>query len=136
MSMLAISANVAPGAMAEALPGEHLFLQGAIGGWVQPVKGERTFALAERYGASLAEAAREALASAEPALQPRLEFRRQPFEIALENPGFLPSADYLTATSVGPQAAPRMLQALEALTATPPAGADSSHTPAEAGAGL
>jgi hypothetical protein len=181
--------------MSEALSGEHLFLQGAIGGWVQPVKGVRTFELADAYGAELAVAAQNALVRAEPALQPRLEFRRRAFEIPLENPGFIallragvltrplyeghlrtevaylalgnialathpgetspahslatrqmlggdhtmvlgltqdalgyilkseyfdpgtdiPSADYLTATSVGPQAAPRMLQALEAV---------------------
>jgi hypothetical protein len=183
--------------MGQTLPGEHLFLQGAIGGWVQPVKGERTFALADGYGAEIARAALDALATAAPSLQPRLEFRRQGFEIPLENPGFtalldagvlnrplydgrlrtevaylalgdltlathpgetspthsldtrrmlggehtmvlgltqdalgyilkpeyfspgnaLPSSDYLTATSVGPQAAPRMLEALVALTA-------------------
>jgi hypothetical protein len=182
-------------AMADALPGEHLFLQGAIGGWVQPVKGDQSAELAFGYGANLAEAALDALARAEPVLTPMLEFRRQPFDIPLENPGFmslldagvlrrplhdgnvrtevaylaigslrmathpgetspthslitrrmldsdhtmvlgltqdalgyiltpeyfepgtdLPSAAYLTATSVGREAAPRMLQALETL---------------------
>ena len=182
-------------AMREQLEGEHLFLQGAIGGWVQPVKDDRGYELADHYGASLAEAALDALALAAPSLDARLEFRRQPFEIPLENAGFIalleagvlqrplydgnlrtevaylrlgsvglathpgetspahslatremlgsphtmvlgltqdalgyilkpeyfeagnhiPSADYLTATSVGPEAAPRMLQALQAV---------------------
>jgi hypothetical protein len=186
-------------AMAEALPGEHLFLQGSIGGWVQPVKGERTFDLADRYGAEVAGAALAALRGASPSTRPRLEFRRQSFEIPLENAGFtalleagvlnrplfdghirteaaflalgdvamathpgetspahslatrrllggahtmvlgltqdalgyilkpeyfepdraIPSAGYLTATSVGPQAAPRLLDALAAVIAPP-----------------
>jgi len=41
-------------AMADALPGEHLFLQGAVGCWIQPETPERTFALAETYGRDLA----------------------------------------------------------------------------------
>ncbi|MFU8817188.1 MAG: hypothetical protein ACNA7W_17715 [Pseudomonadales bacterium] len=182
-------------AMSERFDGEHLFLQGAIGGWVQPVKDGRGFELADRYGTTIAEAAQRALAEAEPWRMPRLDFQRHRFEIPLENPGFLalleagvlqrplydghirtevaylalggvslathpgetspahslatrqmlggehtmvlgltqdalgyilkpeyfaaatdiPSADYLTATSIGPEAAPRMLQALRAV---------------------
>lgn len=36
-----------------ALPGEHLYLQGAVGCWIQPKTPERTFALAEKYGTDL-----------------------------------------------------------------------------------
>lgn len=183
-------------AMGEALEGEHLFLQGAVGGWVQPDKRSRSFDLADRYGASVARRARELLEQGRP-LVPRLSFAARRFDIPLENDGFaglieagvlerplfdgsirtetawfaigdaqfvthpgetspahslqsrellgvehgfvlgltldalgyilkpeyfapdapFPSADYLTATSVGPQAAPRLLEALRALAA-------------------
>ena len=178
--------------MGEALDGEHLFLQGAIGGWVQPDKRARGFDLADRYGAELADAALALQATATPVTEPRLGFARETFAIPMANPGFLalleagvltreleagavatevawfaigdvqfathpgetsplhsrqtramlgadhslilgltqdalgyiltpeyfdpdtalPSAAYLTATSVGPEAAPRMLEAL------------------------
>lgn len=181
--------------MGERVGGEHLFLQGAIGGWVQPDKTGRGVALAERYGASVAETALALLEGAQPLTAPTIRFASRRFEIPLENPGFLalldagvlerplreghiateaawfavgeveflthpgetspahslssrsllgaehsmvlgltldalgyilkpeyfeagatfPSADYLTATSVGPEAAPRLLAVLEAL---------------------
>ncbi len=53
-------------AMAAAVPGEHLFLQGSVGAWIQPVTPERTFALAERYGKDLAEKTLAALRRAKP----------------------------------------------------------------------
>jgi hypothetical protein len=181
--------------MSDKLPGEHLFLQGAIGGWVQPDKTGRSFELADRYGASVAEAALTLIDQALPATLTDIRFASQVFDIPLENPGFaallqagvlqrdlydgairteaawftigdvefvthpgetspahslisrelmnsehtfvmgltldalgyilkpeyfgagapFPSADYLTATSIGPQAAPRLLQTLESL---------------------
>lgn len=179
----------------ERLDGEHLFLQGAIGGWVQPDKRSRSFDLADRYGASVANAALDLLDKAEPLAAPHIAFASRTFDIPLENAGFAglieagvldrelhdgairtevawfavggvefvthpgetspahslasrklmqaehsfvlgltldalgyilkpeyfapdasyPSADYLTATSVGPQAAPRLMTELEAL---------------------
>jgi hypothetical protein len=181
--------------MGEHFDGEHLFLQGAIGGWVQPDRTDRGVALADRYGASVAILAADLLQHAEAVPDPRLQFAAQRFEIPLENPGFhalleagvldralrdglletetawfaigdvefithpgetspehslrsrallgarhslvlgltqdalgyilkpeyfadgapYPSADYLTATSVGPEAAPRLMAAIESL---------------------
>ncbi|MEZ5559630.1 MAG: hypothetical protein R3E86_13935 [Pseudomonadales bacterium] len=181
--------------MGEVLPGEHLFLQGAIGGWVQPDKTGRSFALADRYGADVARAALSLLAQAEQESDPGIRFASRQFDIPLHNPGFAalldagvvqrprydgairtesawfaigetqfvthpgetspayslqsrarmsarhsfvlglgldalgyilkpdyfaadasyPSREYLTATSVGPEAAPRLMRTLEAL---------------------
>jgi len=198
-------------AMNSSLDGEHLFLQGAVGGWVQPNKRSRSFDLADGYGASVARRAQELLAQAQPVM-PRLRFAARQFDIPLENEGFnalieagvldrrlfdgsirtetawfaigdvefithpgetspahsllsrellgaehsfvlgltldalgyilkpeyfapdatFPSADYLTATSVGPEAAPRLLEALRALAAARQAPAE---TAAESGEG-
>ena len=74
--------------MADHLPGEHLFLQGAIGGWVQPDKTDRGFALADRYGASVAHAALTLLLDADQNDAPALAFARREFQIPLKNPGF------------------------------------------------
>jgi hypothetical protein len=181
--------------MDEHLAGEHLFLQGAIGGWVQPDRPRRDEALALDYGESVARTALELLERSRPVEPAPLRFASRRFEIPLENPGFsalleagvlsrelrdgrlttetawfavgdvefvthpgetspahaiasreligaehsmvlgltldalgyilkpeyfaadapFPSAEYLTATSVGPEAAPRLLAAIEAL---------------------
>jgi len=74
--------------MADHLPGEHLFLQGAIGGWVQPDKTDRGFSLADRYGADVAHAALTLLLNAENDSDPEIGFARREFLIPLENPGF------------------------------------------------
>lgn len=52
--------------MREALPGEHFYLQGGIGAWIQPKTPERTFELAAEYGADLAARAAAALEAAQP----------------------------------------------------------------------
>ena len=74
--------------MADHLPGEHLFLQGAIGGWVQPDKTGRGFALADRYGASVAHAALTLLLDADAIEAPELRIARREFLVPLRNPGF------------------------------------------------
>ncbi len=74
--------------MNERLQGEHLFMQGAIGGWVQPDKRSRSFDLADRYGASVAETALELLEGAERQVPQSIRFRSTVFDIPLENPGF------------------------------------------------
>ncbi len=70
------------------LGGEHLFLQGAIGGWVQPLQGDRSHALAIAHGASLAQAVIDSLADAQDNLYAPLEFREQQVDVPLENWGF------------------------------------------------
>jgi hypothetical protein len=75
-------------AMAKTVPGEHLFLQGAIGGWVQPDKRDQSFSRAEGYGEAVAAKAQELLKSADSDPAPRLRAARQEFLVPLENPGF------------------------------------------------
>jgi hypothetical protein len=74
--------------MSERLPGEHMFLQGAIGGWVQPDKTGRSFTLADAYGADVADRALALLDAAERNVAPRLRAARREFLVPLENPGF------------------------------------------------
>ncbi len=85
------SADYAAGfyrAMAQALPGEHLFLQGAIGGWVQPLQGDRSHDLALAHGESLAAAALETLATGEDNPYAQLGYREQTVDVPLDNWGF------------------------------------------------
>jgi hypothetical protein len=74
--------------MAAALPGEHLFLQGGVGGWVQPQTPERTFALAEKYGSDLAEKSLTALKEAKPLQGNAVRSARQVFRLPVPNPVF------------------------------------------------
>lgn len=74
--------------MAAALPGEHLFLQGGIGCWIQPQTPERTFELAERYGADLAKRVIAALQDAKRLSDTTLRFADKVFEMPQQNPGF------------------------------------------------
>lgn len=69
--------------------GAHLFVQGAIGGWVQPNKGDRSFALADSYGKGLASTVIAALADAK-ALpgDDRVEIRTRRTTFPLENAGW------------------------------------------------
>lgn len=80
-------------AMARALPGEHLFLQGAIGGWVQPLAQPADPAAVDvdllvAYGEALGTAALAVLASAEPNPLSRIQIKSQVFDIELDNWGF------------------------------------------------
>jgi len=75
--------------MGEAMGGEHLFLQGAIGGWVQPNKSGRSFALADHYGASVAGCALKVLEGATELEHGEIAFARKVIELPLENEGFL-----------------------------------------------
>jgi len=80
-------------AMERALPGEHLFLQGAIGGWVQPLAeptdtAQSDVELAKAYGEELAQAAQRVLRIAEPNPLSSIQIDSQIFDIELENWGF------------------------------------------------
>jgi hypothetical protein len=75
-------------AMGERLSGEHLFLQGAIGGWVQPDKTGRSFELADRYGASVAALVLDLLDHARSSASTRIRFAHRRFEVPLENEVF------------------------------------------------
>lgn len=74
--------------MSLSLGGVNLFLQGAIGGWVQPQQGDRTLALADAYGAMLAGLARGLLAAGSNQLSSPLAFRSTQVRFPLDNFGF------------------------------------------------
>jgi hypothetical protein len=76
--------------MKRQLGGEHLFLQGAIGGWVQPVEpdGETTPEKAETRGRELATQALQSLAHATTMPATPIRFRSMPLTLPLENPAW------------------------------------------------
>lgn len=74
--------------MAAALPGEHLFLQGSVGGWIQPVTPERTFELADKYGRDLAEKTMEALQNTRPVTGAEIRFKSKVFDMPVQNEMF------------------------------------------------
>jgi len=74
--------------MNAALPGEHLFLQGAIGCWVQPNTPERTFALCDTYGHDVAAKVLAALKEAKPLTDTTIRFAHKPFDMPLANVKF------------------------------------------------
>jgi hypothetical protein len=79
--------------MSERLPGEHLFLQGAIGGWVQPDKTGRSFELADRYGAEVAATALDLLDRAKPVSRIEIRFASRPLDLPIDNPGWIALLD-------------------------------------------
>lgn len=75
--------------MHENLAGEHLFIQGAVGGWIQPDKGDRSFELADRYGRELATEALTALKKATPVADTTIRFATTTISIPLKNPAWV-----------------------------------------------
>jgi hypothetical protein len=74
--------------MAARLGGENLFLQGAIGGWVQPLQGDRSVDLAQDHGRRLAAAALSALDEAVSNPYEPMAFNERTVDVTLENWGF------------------------------------------------
>ncbi len=68
--------------------GVNLFLQGAIGGWVQPENIPRTFEEAEQRGKGLADVVLAALKNAKTIAGTTIDFRSKVFEIPVHNEGF------------------------------------------------
>ncbi|MFN7120048.1 MAG: alkaline ceramidase, partial [Saprospiraceae bacterium] len=71
--------------MNQTLGGENLFLQGAIGGWVQPVDGEGTPEKAYRRGDELATATLNALSSHNNLKSKELSIKNLPIKLKLDN---------------------------------------------------
>jgi len=67
---------------------DSLYLQGAIGGWVQPFNYRRTFEVAEEYGTDLAKKTLAALKDAKPLNGTEIRAANKVFEIPLENEMF------------------------------------------------
>lgn len=75
-------------AMDQKLEGEHMFLQGAVGGWVQPLQGDRSQRLALQYGEELAAKSLQLLNEGKPNEHQPLNFKSSEVQIPLENWGF------------------------------------------------
>jgi hypothetical protein len=65
--------------------GENLFLQGAIGGWVQPEDGEGTFEKAERRGRELGNAVQDALQKHDTLNEFSIRFKSKQVKFLVEN---------------------------------------------------
>ena len=72
-------------AMHQSLPGEHLFLQGAIGGWIQPLQGDRSIGRARQLGENLAATSLKTLQLAGASEPLSIRFASQAFDVPLEN---------------------------------------------------
>ena len=79
--------------MAAALPGEHLFLQGSVGGWIQPQTPERTFTLATKYGKDLAARVLASLENVTPVEGGTIRFANRVFAMPNENEGYIQMAE-------------------------------------------
>jgi len=65
--------------------GENLFLQGPIGGWVQPVDGEGSFEKAERRGRELGDVVISCMTSAQALLSTAIQFKSKSIRFPVEN---------------------------------------------------
>ena len=74
--------------MNAAYPGENLFLQGAIGGWIQPIAPKRTFEQATIYGQDLATKTLAALYQTKPLESTEIRFAHKVFQLPVANDGF------------------------------------------------
>ncbi len=68
--------------------GTPLFLQGAIGGWVQPVDGEGTFEKADQRGRGLAAVVAEVLSKADTLANTTVRFASKRLMLPVENEGW------------------------------------------------
>jgi len=68
--------------------GENLFLQGSIGGWVQPEYEEKTFERAEKRGSELAGAVDKALKNSTADTETTIQFKSKVFNLPVTNAGF------------------------------------------------
>ncbi|MCU0396613.1 MAG: neutral/alkaline non-lysosomal ceramidase N-terminal domain-containing protein [Cyclobacteriaceae bacterium] len=66
-------------------PGEHLFLQGAIGGWVQPVEGKGSLEKAKLRGDELASVVKNALSSPDTLTSCIIKFESEKIYLPVEN---------------------------------------------------
>lgn len=73
----------------EKLNGTNLFLQGAIGGWVQPEYEEKTFDNAMKRGKELAETVLSSLKNSKTMDSVSIQFKSKVFALPVSNPGFL-----------------------------------------------
>lgn len=73
--------------------GVNLFLQGAIGGWVQPEYEKKEFAAAEKRGRELGDKVVSMLQNGQPLGGASIAYKRRVIHLPLSNPGFRQLAD-------------------------------------------
>lgn len=74
--------------LSKSLPGEHLFFQGAIGGWVQPLKEDQSFEVGQRRGEELSAEVQRLLKEKKELSYDDIAFRNVVFELPVSNPGW------------------------------------------------
>jgi hypothetical protein len=74
--------------MNDSIKGVNMFLQGAIGGWVQPEYEEKTFARADMRGSQLADSVLEGLVSPKAMRKGGIDFESRVFKLPVDNIGF------------------------------------------------
>lgn len=70
------------------LGGENLFIQGSIGGWVQPEYEEKTFERAEKRGSELGVAVEKALKNSTADTETAIRYKSKVFNLPVTNTGF------------------------------------------------
>ncbi|MCP4882953.1 MAG: alkaline ceramidase [Flavobacteriales bacterium] len=74
--------------LSQSMTGEHLFFQGAIGGWVQPLKEDQSFAVGQKRGDELSAEVQRLLQQKIELLSNDITFRNEVFELPVTNPGW------------------------------------------------
>ena len=70
------------------MAGEHLFLQGAIGGWVQPDKEDQSYEIGWKRGGELSAKVKGLLASKRTLDSTSIDFRNVVFDLPVSDPGW------------------------------------------------
>jgi hypothetical protein len=70
------------------LTGEHLFFQGAIGGWVQPLKEDQSFEVGQKRGEELSVEVQRILMEKEELVHNEITIRNEVFELPVSNQGW------------------------------------------------
>ena len=74
--------------LSQSIAGEHLFFQGAIGGWVQPLKEDQSFEVGQKRGEELSTEVQRLLKQKKEFLSSNIAFRNEVFELPVSNPGW------------------------------------------------
>ena len=74
--------------LSQSIAGEHLFFQGAIGGWVQPLKEDQSFEVGQKRGDELSAEVQRLLKQKKELSSNNIYFRNEVFELPVTNPGW------------------------------------------------
>ena len=74
--------------LSKSIDGEHLFFQGAIGGWVQPEKEDQSFEVGIKRGTELSDEVKRLLPDKKELKNSDIQFRNEVFELPVSNPGW------------------------------------------------